>query len=119
MENKEKPEDYDQVCVMEGVTISHNNDPVDQSDINEFEAQMKRSFKGIRVKFLEEIITSPGLGGEGGRNDLFFAVHKEDVGKFALPRLHAGIRWVEDVIDNNDRHGQMIHPERIRGYRTW
>jgi hypothetical protein len=64
---------------------------------------------GVRVKYHTEVQTLPDLNPSGnpipetgGRNDLFFFVHDEDVSKFAVPRLHLGIRWWEDVIVYND-----------------
>jgi hypothetical protein len=55
--------------------------------------------------------TNPELGEtleqSGGRNDLFFFVHDEDVAKFAIPRLQMGIRWWEDVVSYN--HGSYLY----------
>jgi len=111
--NVERPEHFTQVCVWENCEIG-------KGSIQDFEDQIAQTFKDVRVKFLEEIITLPGHNGKGGRTDLFFCVHEDDIGKFAVPRLMAGIRWIEDVIDNADRrYGCLIHPERIREYRTW
>ena len=69
-----------------------------------------------RIKFAEEVITNAGDGGEGGRHDLFFYVHSDDIGKFAIPRLQAVIRWWEDVISNKSHN---IYPkEIIEKYKT-
>lgn len=48
----------------------------------------------------------------------FFAVADEDVMKFAVPRLMAGIRWWEDVLGNGDG---CIYPAEIleRHPATW
>lgn len=111
--NVERPEHYSQVCVWENTEVGKENIP-------DFEDTIAKTFKDTRVEYLEEIITLPGHDGPGGRVDTFFCVHEDDIEKFAVPRLKAGIRWIEDVIDNADRNwGCLIHPERIRGYRTW
>lgn len=75
-----------------------------------FEAQF-----GTRIIYLEEVVTGPGSGGPGGRNDVLFAVHDEDVMKFAVPRLTMGIRWIEDALNGDS----SIYPERLSGYRCW
>lgn len=117
---KPRESEYSQVCMWPNCDISHNNEPIDQSDINEFEALMADKFSGTRIKYLETIVTKPGDGGPGGRHDAIFAVHTDDVGKFAVPRLMVGIRWIEDVIDNAKRNDSFyIYPERIQHYRTW
>ncbi len=56
----------------------------------------------------------------GGRHDVFFAVHNDDVMRFAIPRLQMGIRWIEDVLENEARETEhSIYPERVKEYRTW
>lgn len=90
----------------------------------DFEKYIEDEF-GIRIQFLEIILTNPDLDesgravkDSGGRSDIFFAVHKDDVGKFAVPRLVVGIRWVEDALApvNNGRH---LYPSRVGDYRNW
>lgn len=92
---------YKQLCVWPG-TLLGDSTPKDLEDffINE---------SGVRVKYHTEIETLPDLNPSGvpvpdtgGRSDLFFYVHDEDVSKFAVPRLQMGIRWWEDVIKYND-----------------
>ena len=70
----------------------------------------------VRVKYKTEVLTNPDLdenGNEvpetGGRNDLFFYIHDDDIGKFAVPRLSMCIRWYEDVVSYND--GAYLYPE--------
>ena len=36
----------------------------------------------------------------GGRHDFFFAFHNLDIMRVAVPRLAFGVRWWEDVVDN-------------------
>lgn len=114
--NVKRPEEYKQVCVWEGTVLGDGS--VD--DLVNF---MKEVLK-TRIFFLEEIKTNPDKmsggspkEGTGGRNDLFFAVHEEDIGVFAVPRLKYEIRWLEDVL-NNESHFS-IYPERVIDYRTW
>ena len=78
---------------------------------------------GTRVQYLEEIQTAPDRDADGyavrdtgGRNDVLFAVHDEDVMKFAIPRLQYGMRWLEDVYGNGDG---ALYPERVAEYQCW
>ena len=112
--NVKVPEGYSQVCVMPGVDMTGTS----KEEFAEFFLEKM----GVRVIYLEEIKTMPDMEnghnvqGTGGRNDVFFCVNGEDVGKFAVPRLSMGIKWIEDFIDNG---GLTIHPLRIEEYRTW
>jgi len=77
--------EFTQLCVWPGTVIG-------QEDINEFETHFKEMFN-VRVKYLTEVKTLPDLDKNGnaepdtgGRNDAFFFIHSEDVGKFRVPR---------------------------------
>ena len=104
-------ENFKQVCVWPGTLIN--------GKIKEFEEFIFDNFK-TRIQYLEEILTLPdkGVEGTGGRNDVFFAVHNEDVGIFAIPRLTAGIRWIEDVLDKGN-YKNKIYPKRVFEYCSW
>ena len=107
---------FNQVCVWPGIILTPDQ-------VTEFSELMKESF-GVRVQYLEEIKTLPDVKNgrvvedTGDRNDIFFAVHKDDTGKFALPRLQAGIRWVEDVLGSWNQSSHM-YPERVSEYKSW
>lgn len=97
-------ENYTQLCVWPGVTLGDNTpEELEQFFLDEM---------NTRVKFHTVIPTLPDVDesgnyvpNTGGRTDLFFYVHSEDVGNFAIPRLKMGIRWWEDVVGYNDnRH---------------
>lgn len=113
----EKPktnEDFTQICCWEGTVIG-------EDEVEKFTAFMKDEV-GVRVKYLEEYETLAGDGGEGGRNDALFSVHKDDIMKFALPSKMMGIRWWEDVRDNLERRDALgIIPEAIleKYPKTW
>jgi hypothetical protein len=118
-ENVKLKEDYTQVCVWPH-TILGDNKPED------FENFIFDEFK-VRCQFLEVIETEPDLDTNGdpvpetgGRSDLFFAIHKEDVGKFAVPRLtlQNPIRWIEDVLAKGN-YTSPIYPKRVFGYKSW
>lgn len=118
MENIERYTNYTQVCVWPATTVG--DDKVEQA---EFEKWFLERFS-TRIQYLEEIKTKPDLKdgkpieGTGGRSDIFFAVHKDDVGKFAIPRLQLEIRWIEDVLAKCNYH-QEIYPERVYKYKCW
>jgi len=95
---------YTQLCVWPGVIVG-------QEEKEDFERYMLDAFN-TRAKYHTEVQTLPDLDESGnpvpdtgGRNDLFFYVHPEDVANFAVPRLKMGIRWWEDTVGYNDnRH---------------
>jgi hypothetical protein len=98
-------EGYRQICVWPGTVVGKEN-------IEDFVLFFKNDMD-IRVQYLEEVITKPGMGGDGGRNDCFFAVHNDDVNKIVMPRLSMGIKWIEDFMMNE---GNQIHDDRIKRY---
>jgi len=112
--NVKLPDGHTQVCVWPKTLL-------EESDIGEFEQFFLDEF-GTRAKYLETLVTMPDMEnghnvqGTGGRSDVFFSIHNEDVAKFAVPRLGYEIKWVEDFIDNG---GDTIHPLRIKKYKTW
>ena len=92
---------FNQLCVWPG-TVLGDSTPQDLVDF--FQEELN-----TRIQFEAEIITNPDLDENGnsikdtgGRHDLFFYVHDEDVPHFAVPRLQMGIRWWEDVVGYND-----------------
>ena len=99
---------YNQLCVWPATVVG-------KDDIKELENFFKDDM-GVRIKNKTEVLTNPDLdedGNEipdtGGRNDLFFYVHDDDIGMFAIPRLSMGIRWYEDVVSYND--GAYLYSE--------
>jgi hypothetical protein len=111
MENVTRKPGFTQVCVWPGTMVGPDT-------ATEFESWFLSEF-GTRVQYMEEIKTKPDRPGDtetGGRNDCFFAVHNNDIGKFAVPRLQLGIRWIEDVFSNG--HGKL-YPARVAKYKSW
>lgn len=104
--NVKRPDEFSQVCVWPATVCG-------EAKVEEFVKFMADELKS-RVFYLEEIKTKAGNGGEGGRNDLFFAVHNEDVGKFAVPRLGYGIRWIDDC-----KGDFKLWPARVAEYKSW
>jgi hypothetical protein len=97
--------------------------------VAEFEGWMAENFE-VRAQYLEEVTTGPDYNDptSGGRIDTVFAIHQDDIGKFAVPRLSAGMRWIEDVLDNEARQNMeaqpatpfhSIYPTHLEEYRTW
>ena len=107
---------FKQLCVWPGTIVGKGN----EKDFVDF---MKKEFNA-RVKLAEEVTTNPDQCNDvdvpetGGRNDVFFFVHDEDVLGFAVPRLKAGIRWWEDVVFNESH---LIYPKEVieRYPTTW
>ena len=112
---KERLPDYTQVCVFPGLIV-------DENKIEEFTDQIKEVFD-TRVQYLETILTKPDLDdpeNTGGRSDVFFAVHQDDIAKFAVRRLQYGIRWIEDVLSKaNGYHLNPLYPEYVKEYKSW
>lgn len=117
--NVKRSEEFQQVCVWPGTIIT-------EDQIEEFEEWILEEF-GTRVKYLETIYTAPDrdkngniVKDTGGRADVLFAVHVDDVNKFAVPRLSLGIRWIEDAVSQaNGYFDNPIYPERVLNYKTW
>jgi len=116
MKNIQRNENYNQVCVWPGALLP-------EEEIEQFVNYFSEI--GFRVQHLETIKTASDrdsrgfpVEGTGGRSDILFAIHDEDVMKFAIPRLQMGIRWIEDVLDNEEE-GYSLYPERFSGYRNW
>lgn len=103
---------FNQLCVWEGTLVG-------KEEIKSFEKFFKDEM-GTRVKYVEEIETlpTPGEPNTGGRNDVFFYVHDDDIMKFSIPRLSLGIRWWEDVLGNGNGE---LYPEIVLAKypKTW
>jgi len=110
--NVERKDSFNQVCVWPGTTLG-------DSTVEQFEKFFMDELN-TRIQFLEIIETAPDMEngmpveGTGGRSDILFAVHKDDIGHFAIKRLAYEIRWIEDVYGNGS-----LYPERIAEYKTW
>ena|ERR1017187_9568623 len=111
LDNRSNP--FKQVCVWPGTIVGP--DPETIQDMEEWFLEL-----GFRIKYIEEIKTKPTPGeyGTGGRNDCLFYIHSEDVAKFSVPRFQFGVRWIEDVLDNEPEE-YSIYPEHMKKYRTW
>lgn len=100
--------EFMQLCVLDGVIMGDTTP-------EEFE----KSFldQGFRVKFAEEVVTLPdaGIEGTGGRHDILFYIHTDDISKFAVARLQMGIRWWEDVVKYNN-HSNWYTQEILDKY---
>lgn len=114
---------FKQVVVWPGTTMGTGTP-------EEFEAFILEELK-THAKFIAEITTKPDYDDPttGGRKDLIFYVASEDIPVFAVPRLTYGMRWLEDVLDNEARHiresgsvvpyDYSIYPEELRKLRSW
>ena len=97
-------ENFKQLCVWPGTELGDSK----PNDLEKFFLDEMN----VRVKYHTEVTTLPDIDengipdfNTGGRNDLFFYVHDQDIANFAVPRLKMGIRWWEDVVGyNNNSH---------------
>lgn len=111
-------ENFKQLCVIHGLIIGAEN-------VSDFEKVILDN-TGCRIKYSEEVLTNPDVDESGnavpetgGRNDVLFFIHDEDVMKFAIPRLQLGIRWWEDVIKYNS-NSYLYSKEILEKYSpTW
>lgn len=96
---------FNQLCIWQGTVLG-------DTPIEEFEQFFKNKFNA-RVKFCEEVITNGNafLGEEGGRNDVLFYIHDDDISHFALRRFEIGIRWWEDVVSYNN--GSYLYDQEV------
>jgi hypothetical protein len=94
---------FAQLCVWPGTIVGNSPEKIE-----EFTKDMAVMFKGARFLYVTEVFTKPDVvdgihvRGTGGRNDLFFYIHDDDMSKFAVQRLQYGIRWWEDIIGNGE-----------------
>ena len=120
VDNDLQPKDinyYSQVCVIQGMTLG-------DLDAEGFKKYVADKFEGVRVNFFVEVKTNPDLDSEGeavpdtgGRNDIFFNVHTDDIPRFAVKRL-GWCKWWEDVHYNQQT---FLYPQEILNKypKTW
>lgn len=84
---------YQQLCVLQGITDS----------LSDLKSLIETDF-GVRIRMADEFETIADDDGPGGRRDVLFYIHHDDVMKFAVPRLQVGIRWFEDVLGNGAKN---------------
>jgi len=94
--NIETENKFNQLCVWQGTVLG-------DSSIEDFINFFKEKLNA-RVKFCEEVKTNGSIerNEEGGRNDILFYIHDDNIPNFALNRFEYGIRWWEDVVSYND-----------------
>ena len=107
---------FNQLCVWPGTVVG------DSKKIQEDFVKFFKDELDVTVKYETEVKTLPDPGDlgmkTGGRNDLFFYIADDDIGKFAIPRLNMGIRWYEDVLSNGG--GDIYPTEVLEKYKkTW
>jgi hypothetical protein len=109
-ENIDRKDGFAQVAVWPGTTL-------DSEEVETFEKWVESDL-GARCQFLEVITTKPDSSGPGGRSDLFFAVHQDDIERFSIARLQHGMRWLDDAISLANG-GNQLYPARVECYRSW
>lgn len=109
-ENIVLPENHTQVCVWQGVLMK-------EEDQEDFEKRIKDKFD-TRVKYLETIVTKADKTGPGGRSDIFFSVHEDDIEKFCILKVKMKARWIEDVLSIVNG-GKSLYPSRVQKYISW
>jgi len=92
---------YTQLCVWEGALVGADKiDKFEEFMLKEFDVRAKYE---TEVKTLPDVVNGKVVPGTGNRNDTFFYIHSEDIGKFAVKRLFYEIKWWEDVFNNSGR----------------
>jgi hypothetical protein len=66
---------------------------------------------GVRVRYIGENKVNDK------QTDTLFYIASEDIPKFAVPRLGAGIRWLEDVMNNDETMMGYPVPNGVK--RCW
>jgi len=110
-ENVQLHKDYTVVCVWPAMILGEGQE---QKMVDRFKTEFD-----TRIQFLEVIFTEPDPQDSnpdaGGRSDIFFAIHKEDVGKFVIPKLQIRARWLCDVLAKCN-YSSPIYPNRVFDY---
>ena len=106
---------FNQLCVWPGTVVG------DSKKVQEDFVKFFKDELDVTVKYETEVKTLPDTlecTETGGRNDLFFYIADDDIGKFAIPRLSMGIRWYEDVLGNG---GDKLYPTEVleKYEKTW
>lgn len=98
---------YNQLVCLQGIT----------DDLEYLGRAISKHFD-VRVQMADEYVTNPDSTGDGGRRDVLFYVHDDDVQRFAIPMRSVGCRWWEDVLSNLRHHGNIcqIPQDVIRKY---
>lgn len=100
MKTKETP--FNQLCVWEGTLMGG-------SSVEDFEKHAGKILRS-RLQFVGEVKTLPlkkdgePIFGTGGRNDLFFKVHDEDIPRLTVEMLRYGVRWWKDVVKEGQKY---------------
>ena len=107
---------FNQLCVGPGTVVG------DSKKVQEDFVKFFKDELGVTVKYETEVKTLPDPGDlgmkTGGRNDIFFYIADDDIGKFAVPRFSMGVRWWEDVLGNGN--GKLYPTEILEKYnKTW
>jgi hypothetical protein len=68
------------------------------------------------VQVIGTVKTLPGRNGPGGRIDLFFFIHNDDVPRAATRRLKFGMRWINDCIAPENGGPGIYPPAFLRAY---
>lgn len=102
---EDEAEGFTQLCVWENCILK----PEEVADFVDF----VRTQCQTRVRVVGCVETLPGAGGPGGRVDLLFYAHSEDITKLAARKFVLRMRWWEDVLENLGPH-KTIYPQELR-----
>lgn len=105
-----KDENYDEVIIMHHCYL-------DTTRLVIFKRLVKEVFQLTHdIRWIGTLITNKtrGVDGTGGRWDVAFMVHKDDLPKlFTHRRLQLGFRWWFDVVGNGDLSLYPLHFRRM------
>lgn len=104
MNNNTNETKFEQVCVWPFTLC-------EQNEAEAFTAFFADKF-GVKVKFIGENKVNDK------QTDVLFYIASDDIGKFAVPRLQIGIRWLEDVVANAEANS-AFYPVPSGVKRCW
>ena len=95
------PDDHSVIAVMAGCLVyEHNAEYVLAEFASNLGAKHPILIIGTATTLPDVEEQDHPVPESGGRKDFFFCFHNLDIMRVAIPRLAYGVRWWEDVVDN-------------------
>lgn len=115
----QKKDCFEQICVWQGVPLGPEQgvDPA-------LSLKLLEHF-GFRVQHKASVQTLPGARGSGGRSDVLFGIHCDDIGKFAVARFSLlrstssrtyGIMFKQDSLPTSAEQADFFHTHGVPSF---